>query len=169
MNRFLMHRMTPFSVPTVFLAGCIAALAASGVSADTAKQSDSSVSVDGQDRECLAMNIYHEGRGESYRGQEAIAAVTMNRVQSRHFPDTVCEVVWQHKQFSWTRTAPIHHAIVNVRAWKQALDIAERFLSGGGGELVGKANHYHAEHVKPYWIRDDRLIARIGKHFFYVL
>lgn len=161
--------MAHFTVPKALVAGCIAALAASGAGADTARQSDSPVPVHGEARECLAMNIYHEGRGESYAGQEAIAAVTMNRVQSRHFPDNVCDVVWQHKQFSWTRTAPRHHAIVNIDAWKQALEIAERFLNGTGGAPVGKANHYHAEHVKPYWTRDDRLIARIGKHFFYVL
>lgn len=161
--------MPHFTVPAGFLAGCIAVLLATGVQADIAKPSGFPMPLHKEDLECLAMNIYHEGRGESYKGQEAIAAVTLNRVLSRHFPDTVCEVVWQKKQFSWTRTAPRHHAIVDLTAWKQALDIAERFLSGAGGTPVGDANHYHAEHVKPYWIRDDRLIARIGRHFFYVL
>ena len=32
------------------------------------------------ERECLALNIYHEARGEPIVGQEAVAYVTINRM-----------------------------------------------------------------------------------------
>ena len=55
--------------------------------------------------ECLSLNIYFEGRNQPWVGKLAIAQVTMNRVFSESFPDTVCEVVLQENmktcQFSW--------------------------------------------------------------------
>jgi spore germination cell wall hydrolase CwlJ-like protein len=53
------------------------------------------------DVECLAKNIYFESRNQPYEGQLEVALVTMNRVYSSDFPNTVCEVVYQPKQFSW--------------------------------------------------------------------
>jgi len=51
---------------------------------------------------CLADNIYFEARNESVKGQVAVASVTKNRVKSKHYPNTICKVVWEHRQFSWT-------------------------------------------------------------------
>lgn len=50
---------------------------------------------------CLAETIYHEARGEPIAGQRAVGNVVLNRVQSNKFPDTICKVVYQPKQFSW--------------------------------------------------------------------
>ena len=65
--------------------------------AEQARDFDFNNVTQGQELGCLALNIYHEGRGESAKGQSAIAAVTMNRVASKHYPDSICEVVWQRK------------------------------------------------------------------------
>jgi spore germination cell wall hydrolase CwlJ-like protein len=43
---------------------------------------------------CMVQNVYHEGRGESALGQAAIAHVTLNRVRSPAYPNTVCGIVW---------------------------------------------------------------------------
>src|SRR3954453_10045701 len=61
---------------------------------------------------CLALNVYFEARGEPEAGQYAVAEVTMNRVASPYYPDTVCDVVYQKNwdsirgryvaAFSWT-------------------------------------------------------------------
>jgi N-acetylmuramoyl-L-alanine amidase len=50
--------------------------------------------------ECLAKVVYHEARGEPSEGQIAVAHVVMNRVAHDSFPDTICGVVRQKKQFS---------------------------------------------------------------------
>src|SRR5664279_1415018 len=45
---------------------------------------------------CLANAIYFEARGESVRGQIAVAQVVMNRVFSPFYPNDVCGVVYQN-------------------------------------------------------------------------
>ncbi len=123
----------------------------------------------GQELGCLAMNIYHEARGETEKGKLAVAAVTMNRVKNKHYPDTICEVVWQRKQFSWTDLKIKYHVIKNTKAWINAIEIARLFTDGGSWPGVGKATHYHTTAVSPNWKDDDRLITQVGSHLFYAL
>lgn len=137
--------------------------------ADNTRDFDFSALTRGHELGCLALNIYHEGRGESARGQAAIAAVTMNRVRSKFYPHSVCEVVWQRKQFSWTQTATKYHAVTDFTAWAQILVIARLFLDGAQITKIGNATHYHADTVKPYWIADSKSIGKIGSHYFYTL
>ena len=68
---------------------------------------------------CLALNIYHEARGESLEGRLAVAAVTMNRVRDKRFPDRVCEGVWQPRQFSWTHDGRSDRPR-EAKAWKRS-------------------------------------------------
>ncbi len=123
----------------------------------------------GQELGCLAMNIYHEARGETEKGKLAVAAVTMNRVKAKYYPDTVCEVVWQRKQFSWTELKSKYHAITDTKAWVNAIEIAQLFIDGGNWPGVGKATHYHTVSVSPNWKDDNQLVAQVGNHLFYRL
>jgi hypothetical protein len=43
--------------------------------------------------ECLALNMYHEARGQGIAGELAVTAVVLNRVNDKRYPDTICEVV----------------------------------------------------------------------------
>ena len=52
------------------------------------------------DLNCLAANIYKEARGESLQGKIAVGLVTINRVEDKRWPNTVCKVVKQKNQFS---------------------------------------------------------------------
>lgn len=56
---------------------------------------------------CLADNIYFEGRNESAAGQMAIALVTMNRVESSAYPNTICEVVKQGPRYKNNPDLPV--------------------------------------------------------------
>ena len=57
-------------------------------------------SYDYQDEvKCLAQNIYFEARDQKTKGQIAVALVTINRVESRRFPNTVCKVVYQANRY----------------------------------------------------------------------
>ena len=136
---------------------------------DDSHDFDFSTPVTGDALGCLALNIYHEGRGESARGQAAIAAVTMNRVRSKFYPNSVCEVVWQRKQFSWTNTAAKYHAVTDFTAWAHVLVVARLFLDGAQITKISSATHYHADTVKPYWIADSKSIGKIGSHYFYIM
>lgn len=117
---------------------------------------------------CLALNVYHEARGESKRGQLAVAAVTMNRVRSTRFPDNVCAVVWQYKQFSWTHTQSNYYP-TDLKAWKQARKIARQALDQEVVAQYRNLLYYHSKKVNPYWSKQKRFVARVGSHLFYTI
>lgn len=121
---------------------------------------------------CMALNIWHEARGEPVIGQYAVAQVTMNRAEHRR--DRICRVVYAKHQFSWTlsdvklRTNPKR---VDPHAWSTAKKIAAVVLSGRmrSVDLSRGATHYHAIYVKPKWARVLTKTVRRGKHIFYKL
>ena len=53
--------------------------------------------------ECMAKNIYFEAAVESTAGQLAVAQVTLNRVKSSYYPNTVCEVVYEGKHYTTSK------------------------------------------------------------------
>jgi len=55
---------------------------------------------------CLAYNIYYEAGSESYETKLAVAFVTLNRVQHKSYPKTICNVVYQACQFVWHCEGP---------------------------------------------------------------
>lgn len=122
---------------------------------------------------CLATAIYFEARGESYRGQVAVAQVVLNRVKDHRYPDTICGVVFQNQsrrnscQFSFACDG-IPEVINDAKSWAQAQDIANRFTAG---ELylteVADATHYHATYVSPPWAPRMTKVTQIGLHVFY--
>ena len=58
---------------------------------------------------CLALNIYHEARDQSIEGQIAVAQVVLERVKSKKYPSTICEVVMQGPTYSWAEDYPVRH------------------------------------------------------------
>jgi spore germination cell wall hydrolase CwlJ-like protein len=123
---------------------------------------------------CLALNIYFEARSETFRGRKAVAAVTLNRLQSERFPKTVCEVVRQggdeslHRcQFSWWCDGRSDHPR-DSRSWASAVTLAEAVLRHGVKDPTRGALWYHADYVRPFWRREKRRVAVIGRHIFYV-
>lgn len=116
---------------------------------------------------CLALNIYFEARSEEPMGQLAVAEVTLNRVTSSRYPDTVCEVVWQRKQFSWTHDGK-SDVPKDARAWDMAVRAAKLAMKHRDVVIVGnEVTHYHADYVKPYWTTAYERVAKVGTHIFY--
>lgn len=125
--------------------------------------------------QCLAENVYFEARGEPMDGQYAVAEVTLNRVASGYFPDTVCEVVhetrWdpsrkrQVAAFSWTDLGPMRRP--RGDAWDQAVAAATAAYDGVRTPQVPGALYYHATYIDPYWAKTKTPIATIGNHAFY--
>ena len=58
----------------------------------------------------LARCIFAEAGAEDYEGQLAVAAVIINRVQNERFPDTITEVIYQHRQFECVTNGMINNA-----------------------------------------------------------
>jgi spore germination cell wall hydrolase CwlJ-like protein len=124
--------------------------------------------------ECLTRNIYWEAASEPFEGKVAVAQVTLNRMQSGKFPDSVCGVVYQKNvfyekvvcQFSWycegnQKLKPIHKPL-----WRESEEVAKKVLLEGF-RLPGlkHALYYHAEYINPGWQLPK--IDQIGRHIFY--
>lgn len=117
---------------------------------------------------CMAKNIYHEARGESLKGQKAVFHVTFNRTKSKHYPKSICEVVYQYKQFSWTLDAKKRTSIPsNDPKFKEIMNNVVLWIEQDIPSPVGKSTHYHANYVKPYWKSDMKHHKTIDNHIFY--
>ncbi len=115
---------------------------------------------------CLARNGYFEGRGESVAGQTAIAHVVLNRVRSPKFPNTICAVVEQRKQFSWWSDGKSDRPD-DWPAFEISLNIAASVLAGTATDETQGATHYFAHGlVWPGWAKEMATRARIGGHTF---
>jgi hypothetical protein len=122
--------------------------------------------------DCLAQAVYFEARGESPRGQAAVATVIMNRVKNPHFPKTVCGVVYQgvgHRNGCQFSFACDGHAerVVEWGAWDAARKVAGRVLAGAVLRDVGSATHFHTTDVDPDWGGRMLRVAQVGLHVFY--
>ena len=135
-----------------------------------------------EDRQCLAKNIYFEARSESIAGQVAVAWVTLNRMESDRFPNSVCGVVYQARkdsagnprrnqcQFSWYCDGKSDR-IRNQREWEDVKLITDVVLidwARANASPVENATFYHADYVDPYWADSFTEIATVDSHIFYV-
>lgn len=121
-----------------------------------------------EDRYCLAQNMYFESRGESQVGQEFVAWVTLNRVMDPNFPNDICAVVWQDKQFSWTHDGK-GDTPKDQAAWSQAQAIAEETLLAYGVDRdpTEGATYFHADWANPGWAKRFERVVQIDGHIFY--
>jgi len=126
-------------------------------------------------RKCLAQAIYFEARSEARMGQLAVADVVINRVDSRHYPDTICEVVFQGServtgcQFSFTCDGSMDNVRLDQsnRKWIASVNLAGSVLAGMRVPVSRNATHYHADYVDPVWAENLLPTATIGTHKFY--
>ena len=110
---------------------------------------------------CHALNLYHESRGESPKGQYAVFKVVENRKAQKN--KSVCAVVYENKQFSWTHQnvknptekdlAPF---VSKVKKWRKAYKASATGI-----------DHYHRYDINPSWNRKMTKVAKIDNHVFF--
>ncbi len=121
---------------------------------------------------CLAEALYFEARGESIKGQFAVAEVILNRVDSARFPDTVCGVINQGTgrkyacQFTYTCDGK-KEVINEPKAFVRVGKIAKLMVNGGARPLTKGATYYHTKAVRPRWSKKFARTTTIGVHHFY--
>jgi spore germination cell wall hydrolase CwlJ-like protein len=136
------------------------------------------------EKNCLATAIYFEARGETAKGQKAVAEVVLARTRVPGRPKTICGVVYEGSkrrtgcQFSFTCDGSLTRRPSRA-GWARALTNAGLALSGGieplvgmstGGKVnavAGGATFYHADYVSPGWATRMVKVAEIGTHIFY--
>lgn len=121
-----------------------------------------SVAAATDERECLVRAMYFESQRSSRDGLMAVGTVVMNRVESNRFPNTICGVVGQHRQFAsgvLTNALDPRQAVPAQRA-------ADAILAGERYAPVGKAMHFHAaNYSSPY---PARYVTVAGGNAFYL-
>ncbi|MEL6686667.1 MAG: cell wall hydrolase [Pseudomonadota bacterium] len=121
---------------------------------------------------CMAEAIYYEARSESRTGQIAVAQVIQNRILSRHYPDTICDVVYQGSerttgcQFSFTCDGSMDKAPKGA-AWDRSKQVAAYVMTQTPRSLVGRSTHYHTDYVDPVWNENLTRTVQVGSHIFY--
>lgn len=124
--------------------------------------------------ECLTRNIYWEAASEPFEGKVAVAQVTLNRMQSGKFPDSVCGVVHQKNvfyervvcQFSWYCEGNHKVKAIHKPMWRESEEVAKKvLLEGFRLPSLKNALYYHADYVNPGW--NHPRIEKIGRHIFY--
>ena len=141
--------------------------------------------ISSEDKVCLQQNIFFESRNQSTLGQVAVAWVTLNRMESAQYPNSICGVVKQGHtdgngnmirnkcQFSWYcdgKSDNISDNVIAQRAWEDAGLVTEVVLldwARSKASPVKDAVMYHADYVKPYWASSYDRVTKIDSHIFY--
>lgn len=122
--------------------------------------------------QCMAQAIYYEARSETFSGQKAVGEVVMNRVASKHFPNTICGVVFQGAerstgcQFSFTCDGSMDKTPYG-KAWTRSKTLSEHMRMGVHKSMTANATHYHTTDVNPKWASSVQPTRQIGSHKFY--
>jgi cell wall hydrolase len=139
------------------------------------------------EKTCLALNVYHEARGESLLGQEAVAYVTIARAReniAEFGGPSICSVVFHRNvredgkliaEFSWTSMRSLAKPRLKAAPWDRAWNIAEQWLDGGGmiREDLKDARYYlNLKNASPaglcWFSRNTVALGHtVGNHTFY--
>lgn len=131
---------------------------------------------------CLAQNIYFEAANQPYAGKMMVGLVVIARLNSQHYPNTICGIVfqglrWHGKeirdkcQFSWTCDG-IKHVVdlgnpIDKKAWDASMSIAAILITNRSSIHADELTHYHEVSVKPYWAKTMVPVMQVGRHLFY--
>ena len=146
----------------------VATAKALGMSAGGSNSSGSSGSSGGgsgssndNDLYLLARLVYGEARGEPYKGQVAVAAVVLNRVDSSSFPNSVSGVIYQSGAFS-----VVDDGQINLSPNEAAIKAARDAMNGWdptGGCLF----YYNPAKTTNKWMLSKTVLLTIGQHSFF--
>jgi len=116
--------------------------------------------INNSDLNLLTKLVYAEARGESYQGQVAIAAVTLNRVANSSFPNTVAGVIYQPQAYTCVADGQIN-LTPNSTAKKAAQDAIN-----GWDPTYGSIYYFNPKTATSKWIWSRPQVIKIGNHIF---
>lgn len=117
----------------------------------------------------IALNVYHEVRGDVVAAQYAVAHVTKNRAENNITSNSCYGVVWSPHQFSWTRSSLQKIIPHDQQAWKHAQQVAYQVYTGKHRDNThGSTNFYAPNRTKetPAWIENSIKTVHIGQQIF---
>lgn len=108
----------------------------------------------------MAKVIYSEARGEPYKGQVAVGAVVMNRIQSKLFPNNIRNVVFQPGAFSAVDDGQFW-LTPNRSAYLAAMDAVR-----GWDPTYNSLYYFNPNTATSKWIWSRPQKVTIGNHIF---
>lgn len=117
---------------------------------------------------CLALNIYHEARGEPHVGKVGVGQVTVNRADVSYRKKTsICGVVYDPYQFTWALSQKKRFGMPQGDAWEDSQQIARDVANGLRVQGLEDSLHYHATYIpRPAWSRRMTPVLWIGQHIY---
>ncbi|WAP71056.1 cell wall hydrolase [Jiella pelagia] len=113
------------------------------------------------EHECMTRVMYFESNRSSPEGMLAVGTVVMNRVESEKYPNSVCAVVGQKKQF-----APGVLSREMGKGSKLAAEMATKVMKGGRHSYVRDAKFFHTAGMTfPY--TNMHYLVEAGGNVFY--
>lgn len=133
------------------------------------------------DIDVVARTLFGEARGESLKGQQAVAWSIRNRTQARTpkgkamwWGDTYPGVCQKKYQFScWLPSDPNYPYLAGEKqippaTYKALCAVARQVLRGEVADPTGGATHYYATSIKPpAWTVGAKFTVQIGGHRFF--
>ncbi len=112
--------------------------------------------------------LYFEDALGPVECQLMIAHVIQNRMYSEKFPNTAKEVVWQHRQFSFTQDGK--HERMELKNTRKRLEQLARVVLGGYSvdNTGGSMFYYNPSLVTPVWRKDYQPYVACGQHLFLI-
>lgn len=132
-----------------------------GSSSSSSSAASSSSSSSSSDVQLLAKLVYGEARGEPYKGQVAVAAVVLNRVESSSFPNSISGVIYQSGAFS-----VVSDGQINLSPDESAIKAA-RDAMNGWDPTNGCLYYYNPAKTTNKWMLSKPVLLTIGNHSFF--
>jgi len=119
------------------------------------------------EKTCLARILLNEVSGEPILGKKLVAAVTINRVNSGKFPNTVCSNMKSTGQYSFYNPKSKH--VDKQRHYPvEYIHIAEQALAGKYDKLVSPSVLYFKVcSVDSEFFNKLVMVSRVKSHCFY--
>lgn len=119
---------------------------------------------------CLTEAIHYEAKGEPVEGKIAVGSVIINRMKSKRYPSSICEVISQKYQFSYRNSGYVVLELPNrieERSFKESSDLAVGLLEGTISSNVGNSLlYYNPKKVTPKWSKGYYKRVTKGNHLF---
>ena len=119
------------------------------------------------DVECLSLAIFKEANIEPISGKKAVANVIINRSKKKR--KSICNVVFERKQFSWT----VKKQYYTPKQIRYNLTLAKQIITAENRKTrvdnTKGSLHFHSKKMraKPRWAGAMIVSVSIGNHIFY--
>lgn len=113
----------------------------------------------------LSRIISAESQGESLKGQIAVGNVILNRVDSKEFPDTIKEVIFDRK--NGVQFEPVSNRTIYQEPTEQSV-LAAKLVLAGADAAEDSLYFFNPALSQGLWVRQNRTYhTTIGCHMFF--